>query len=193
MMELIPAFEIGLRNAWMFAIPYAYVHFGLSRLLVNNKSTIFVWPSYTKSEKIFLGVLTVTFFGSWIYSIFLPLKLGAAWLYSGLPVYLVGLIFVIMALLSFSTTPLEEPVTKGIYRISRHPMNFGLFLALTGMGLASASWIVLLCAILFLILQGIILEKAEERMCLEKFGNVYLEYIKRTPRWLGPPKQGNER
>ena len=189
-MELMPAFEIGLRNAWMFAIPYAYVHFGLSRLLVNSKSTIFLLPSYTKSEKIFSGVLLVTFFGSWIYSIFLPMKLGAAWLYSGLPIYLLGLIFVIMALLSSSATPMEEPVTKGIYRISRHPMNFGLFLALAGMGLASASWIVLLCAILFLILQGIIMEKAEERMCLEKFGNAYLEYINGTPRWIGLPKRG---
>ncbi|MFC2041501.1 methyltransferase family protein [Chloroflexota bacterium] len=191
-MELTPAFEIGLRNAWMFTIPYAYVHFGLSRLLVDGKSTIFMWPSYTKSEKIFLGILMVTFFGSWIYSIFLPLKLGAVWLYSGLPVYLIGLIFIIMALLTSSASPLEEPVTRGIYRISRHPMNFGLFLALIGMGLASASWIVLLCAILFLILQGTILEKAEERMCLEKFGSVYREYINRTPRWIGLPKGGSE-
>ncbi len=192
-MELMPAFEIGLRNAWMFVIPYAYVHFGLGHLIVDSKSTLFVYPSYTKSEKIFFGILTVTFFGPWIYSIFLPLKLGAAWLYSGLPIYLLGLIFIIMALLSFSTTPLDEPVTKGIYRISRHPMNFGSFVALIGMGLACASWIVLLCAILCLILQGIILEKAEERMCLEKFGNVYLEYINRTLRWIGLPKRGIER
>jgi len=192
-MSLIPAFEIGLLNAWMFIIPYAYVYYGLSRLIVDSKATLFMQPSYTKSEKIFFGVLTVTFFGPWIYSIFLPLKLGAAWLYSGLPIYLLGLIFIIMALLIFSTTPLDEPVTKGIYRISRQPMNFGSFVVLIGMGLACASWIVLLCAILFLILQGKILEEAEERMCLEKFGNVYLEYINRTPRWIGLPKRASER
>ncbi|MFC1934515.1 methyltransferase family protein [Chloroflexota bacterium] len=192
-MELVPAFEVGLRNAWMFVIPYAYVHFGLSRLIVNSESTLFVWPSYTKSEKIPLGVVTVTFFGPWVYSIFLPLKLGAAWLYTGLPIYLLGLILVIMALLSFSTTPPDEPVTKGVYRISRHPMNFGFFLVLIGMGIASTSWIILLCAILFLILQGMILEKAEERMCLEKFGKAYLDYINRTPRWVGVPKRDSEK
>ncbi|MFC2052374.1 methyltransferase family protein [Chloroflexota bacterium] len=192
-MEIVPTFEIGLRNAWMFVIPYAYVHFGLSRLIVNSESAFFVWPSYTKSEKISLGIVMVTFFGPWVYSIFLPLKLGAGWLYTGLPIYIIGLVFVIMALLSFSSTPPEEPVTKGIYRISRHPLNFGLFLLLSGMGLASASWIVLFCAILVLILQGKILEKAEERMCFEKYGNVYRDYTKRTPRWIGLAKRGGER
>ena len=188
MMLLMPAFEIGIRNAWMFIIPYAYIYFGLGRLIVDSKATLFAWPSYTKREKIFFGVLTAIFFGPWIYAIFLPVKLGGAWLYTGLPIYLLGVIFVIMAVLSFSTTPLDKPVTKGIYRISRHPMDFGVFLVLVGMGLASASWVVLLCAILFLVLQGTILEKAEERMCCEKFGNVYLEYMNRTPRWTGLPK-----
>ncbi|MFC1929218.1 methyltransferase family protein, partial [Chloroflexota bacterium] len=70
---------------------------------------------------------------------------------------------------------------------------FGFFLVLIGMGIASTSWIILLCAILFLILQGMILEKAEERMCLEKFGKAYLDYINRTPRWVGVPKRDSEK
>ena len=187
-MSLTPAFEIGLRNVWMFVIPYVYVQYGLSRLLVDSKAPLFIWPSYTKSEKIYFGVLAIAFFGPWIYSIFLPLELGGAWLYTGLPIYLLGVTFVIMAVLSFSTTSLDEPVTKGIYRISRHPMNFGSFLVIIGMGIVSASWVVLLCAAVFLILQWKVLEKAEERMCCEKFGNVYLEYMNRTPRWTGLPK-----
>ena len=187
-MSLTPAFEIGVLNAWMFIIPYVYVNYGLPYLTVDRKTTLFVWPSYTKAEKIFLGILFVTFFGPWIYSIFLPVKLDMAWFYVGLPIYLAGIVFVIMATLSFSTTPLDEPVTKGIYRISRHPMDFGCFLILIGIGIASASWVVLLCAIVFIILQGIILEKSEERMCLERFGDAYREYMNKTPRWVGVVK-----
>jgi len=187
-MSLIPAFEIGLWNVWIFAIPYLYVNYGLSYLIVDRKATLFTWPSYTQLEKISLVILMVTFFGPLIYSIFLPVKLDQAWFYVGLPIYLLGVISVIMATLSFSTTPLDEPVTKGIYRISRHPMNFGFFLVLIGMGIASASWILLLCAIVFIILQGKILEKAEERMCLGKYGDTYYEYTSRTPRWLGIPR-----
>jgi len=166
-----------------------YVNYGLGRLIVDKKATLFIWPSYTKSEKFSLGVLTVAFFGPWIYSIFLPLKLGMAWFYAGLSIYLLGMILITMATLDFSNTLLGEPVTKGIYRISRHPMNFGFFLVLIGIGIASASWILLLCAAVFIILQGKILEKSEERMCLEKYGNTYREYMNRTPRWIGIPKK----
>jgi len=192
-MSLIPAFEIGLRNAWIFIIPYLYVSYGLGRLIVDKKATLFIWPTYTKSEKISLGILTVTFFGPWIYSIFLPLKLGMAWFYAGLSIYLLGMILITMATLSFSNTPLDEPVTKGIYRISRHPMNFGFFLVLIGIGIASASWILLLCATVFIILQGKILEKSEERMCLERYGDAYREYMNRTPRWIEIPKPGGNK
>jgi len=188
-MPLIPAFEIGLRNAWLFIIPYVYVYYGLGYLIVDRKATLFVWPSYTKSERGFSGISTVILFGPLIYSIFLPVELGGAWFYAGLAIFLLGVIFVIMATLSFSTTPLDQPVTKGIYHISRHPINLGSFLVLIGIGIASTSWVLILCAILFIILQGIILEKSEERMCLEKFSDAYREYMNRTPRWIGIPKK----
>ncbi len=187
-MSFIPAFEIGLWNAWIFIIPYLYVNYGLPRLIVDKKATLFIWPSYTKSEKIFLGILMVTFFGPMVYSIFLPVIRGMAWFYVGLFIYLLGVVFVTMAMLSFSTTPLDEPVTKGIYRVSRHPMNFGFFLVLVGMGIASASWVFLLCAAVFIILQGKILEKSEERFCLEKYGDAYREYMNVTSRWIGVPR-----
>jgi protein-S-isoprenylcysteine O-methyltransferase Ste14 len=29
---------------------------------------------------------------------------------------------------------------------------------------------------------------SEERTCLEKYGDAYLEYVKKTPRYLGIPK-----
>jgi len=29
---------------------------------------------------------------------------------------------------------------------------------------------------------------AEERFCLEKYGDAYREYMNRTPRWIGFPK-----
>ena len=187
-MTLIPAFEIGFWNAWIFIVPYLYVNYGLGYLIVDRKATLFIWPPYTKSEKGYLGILMLIYLGLLVYSIFLPVKLDMAWFYVSLPIYLLGVIFITMAALSFSTTPLDEPVTKGIYRISRHPMNFGFFLALIGMGIASASWVLLLCAIVSIIVQGKILEKAEERMCLDKYGDTYREYMDRTPRWLGTPK-----
>jgi len=84
-------------------------------------------------------------------------------------------------------TPLDKPITQGIYRISRHPIYFGSFLFFVGMGIASASWIVLLCALLWIVFFCIVV-LAEERFMLEQYGEAYHEYMNRTPRWIGIPK-----
>ena len=77
--------------------------------------------------------------------------------------------------------------TKGAYGCSRYPFYLSHILALIGIGIATASWIILLTSIIFLILVNIIVN-SEERYCKEKYGDIYKEYIKRTPGWIGIPK-----
>jgi len=123
-----------------------------------------------------------------IYSIFLPLKLGTIWFYVGLPISLVGLITFTMVIVTFATTPIEnEPLTKGPYRYSRHPMYVTQALMFTGVSIASASWVFLLFTIVYTIL-SVICASPEERFCLEKYSDAYREYMNRTPRWIGMPK-----
>ena len=122
-----------------------------------------------------------------VYSVFLPLKLGTAWLYVGLIIIALGLTMQCMTTISVANTPLDKPVTQGPYRILRHPIYFGGFLILFGMGIASASWVVLLCAILWIAFFHIVVP-AEERFLIEKYGDAYREYVERTPRWIGIPK-----
>jgi len=117
----------------------------------------------------------------------LPLKLNTVWFYVGLPIYLLGVIIDFMAGVSWATNPLNKPITTGIYRFSRHPMDFGNIVAIVGTGIASASWVYVLLGIVSITLMSMSAVK-EERFCLEKFGNAYQEYINRTPRWIGIPK-----
>jgi protein-S-isoprenylcysteine O-methyltransferase Ste14 len=126
-----------------------------------------------------------------IYSVFLPLKLGTVWFYVGLFIYLLGVIFALITEVSFATTPLDKPVTKGAYRISRNPQDFSAFLIMIGMGIACASWLFLLFIMISIIVsnKG---AKAEERFCLEKYGDAYRDYMDRTPRWIGIPKSEKE-
>ena len=86
---------------------------------------------YSKKEKKLGNILTVIFWASVIHGVFLPLKLWTAWFY-GFSVYLLGVIFLIMAVLNVATTPVDSPVTKGVYHISRHAQGFGGFLGLSG-------------------------------------------------------------
>lgn len=124
-----------------------------------------------------------------VYSVFLPLKLGTGWLYSGLVVYAVGLVVSVMATHSFAATPIGEPVTGGIYRVSRHPVYLSGFLVYLGIGLAGASWVVLLCAVLWIVLWCLVVP-AEERLLVDRYGQAYREYMRRTPRWIGRPGTG---
>ena len=187
-MLLIPAFEIGVWNAWILIVPYLLVNFGLSFLFVGRKSAFWAWPSYAPLERMCLVIGELLMGGLWIYSVFLPLTVGTAWFYAGLPVYLLGLAFITIAMLTFIATPVDEPNTTGLYRISRHPMYLGILLVYIGIGIASASWVYLLLAFAYLATYRNVFVIPEERFCCEKFGNTYREYMNKTPRWIGIPK-----
>lgn len=75
-------------------------------------------------------------------------------------------------------------VTSGPYRFSRNPMYLGLVLVLCGLSWlrgAPAGW-VLVAVFIFTISEMQI--KQEERALTSKFGQAYLDYAGRVPRWL---------
>lgn len=94
----------------------------------------------------------------------------------------------VTSIISFITTPIDRPVTKGIYKYSRHPGYLSNFLAFIGIGIATSSWVFLLAAIIFFILVNISDANSEERYCIEKYGDIYKDYLNKTPGWIGIPK-----
>jgi len=188
-MSLSPAFELGLWNAWIFMLPSLFISPLLLWLFHRD-----VWKDIAKKAgssaptyKRLGYAITIVFYVLVAYSFFLPLKLSTVWIYVGLCVFLPGVIFDIMAMISFAKTPLDKPVTRGIYRVSRNPIYFGQFLVCMGIGIACLSWIFLLYGAIFLIIVNLSVS-AEERFCLEKYGDAYRKYMDRTPRWIGIPK-----
>jgi len=188
-MSLIPAFEIGLWNAWIFMVCSLIPVIFLSMPLVSRgqKGKTAFTAYFSKMQKNAFSTTQLIFFILIIYSIFVPLKLGTVWFYIGLSVFLIGFIPYAMLVVNFVTTPLDRPVTRGIYRYSRHPMYLTMFLMLLGAGIASASWIFLLLSVVDLVMPHLFVE-AEERYCLDKYDDAYREYMNCTPRWIGIPK-----
>jgi protein-S-isoprenylcysteine O-methyltransferase Ste14 len=193
-MSLVPEFEIGLWNAWILTL-YFLLHPLIMLLIDKTVGTGDIFKKMgtltynNKTERIIDIFHTVLFFGLFIYSVFLPLRLGTAWFYVGLALCVVGMVVWTIAIVNIADIPLGEPWTKGLYRYSRHPMNLAGYLILIGAGIASASWTFLLFSIVYIILSAI-LAIAEERSCLHKFGNAYREYTNRIPRWIGISKSG---
>ena len=194
---MIPAFDIGVWNAWIFMLVYVVFQAALPilRMVINKYGNKHIpkptdTVPYTKTEKK-IELSTYTILGLLlIYSVFLPLKLHSPWLYLGLAIFLSGMIIAQSAGVSWrDRTADNQPVTSGIYRFSRHPMYLGMMLQMTGTGIASASWVFLLLSILLIIFLNI-LAAPEERYCLQNYGDAYREYMNRTPRWIGIPKAG---
>ena len=193
-MSLIPEFELGLWNAWIitvlgFILPWIPSY--INKEVVNKRMGEYKWSQLSKTDKIVMTITHIIIMPfAIIYSFFLPLKLGTVWFYLGLPISILGIIMGFMAGVSFATAPLDEPMTRGAYSISRNPMYFSGFLEYLGIGLSGLSWVFVLCAVVLIIAFHIGVVKSEEPSLIEKYGESYREYMKRTPRWIGIPKSG---
>ena len=190
-MSLIPEFELGVWNAWILMLSSFGIMIPLwilARLRGwKSSSRPASWPLNETEKKLdrIANLFSLAFI---IYSVFLPLKLGTAWFYVGLLVYLFGMIFSFVAAHNLNSTPADRVATKGLYRISRNPGYLGMLIFFIGIGLACASWLFLLLGAIAQILQNICLD-AEERWCLETYGDAYRDYMNSTPRWIGKPRR----
>ena len=188
----MPAFQIGVWNAWILQVFFFLVIFVQDFLMGKeakertNRARQFV-PLSRIEKRLALSTHAVIMPVAAIYSIFLPLKIGTAWLYVGLLIFALALVMTVMTSINFATTPPDKPVTKGVYRISRHPIYLSGFLLYVGIGIACASWVLLLLAVAWIVLWHVVVP-AEERFLLEKYGDAYREYMDRTSRWIGIPK-----
>ena len=187
-MSLVPAFELGIWNAWIFMLcellTFPFFFRVAKGRAAEDRGQI---TTMSKAERITLCSSKIIYIPAFIYSIFLPLKLGTVWFYVGLPITLIGFITGIIVLVNWASSPLGEPVVRGLYRYSRHPMYVTTFVFLLGISIATASWVFLLFTIL-LTAACVYFATAEEGGCLKQYGNTYREYMNKTPRWIGIPK-----
>lgn len=115
--------------------------------------------------------------------LFSPLKIGQPVFSIGLALALVGQAGFIYSLHSFNITPLDEPVTDGLYRISRNPQWVTFGVVMLGFSLMVGSWTVLtLLAVRIVMNHFRIL--GEERALEEQYGESYRDYKNAVPRYL---------
>ena len=91
--------------------------------------------------------------------------------------------------LQFREREEENLVTTGPYRYVRNPIYLGAFTLIIALALLAANWLLLLPAFFLVsLIYGQI--DGEEVMLMERFGDEYREYMKRTPRII--PRLGHQ-
>lgn len=183
-MELVPTLKIGWLNGWILLCLLCLIEGFL--LIVFPKDVVtrlFDRSGWDKKQRTFTVIGKLFSLACLILIILTPLKIGSSALVMGTILYILGLVGLIIAILNFRNTPLGQPVTGGLYRLSRHPQILMLFVLFVGICVAIGSWLALLVLMISRLVQhlGIL---AEEEVCLERYGDSYRAYMKRVPRYF---------
>jgi protein-S-isoprenylcysteine O-methyltransferase Ste14 len=183
-MELLPAFRLGWLNGGLFLALLVLTDVVLFLAFRKNTVTrLFDRSGWTQWQIVFTMVGKLLALATVLMIIFSPLKLGNIVFIIGVVLVGLGLISLVKALFDFKNTPPGQPVTQGIYRISRHPQIVASSLVILGSTIAIGSWL----AVMLFILARILLHAnliAEEDVCLRAYGEAYRTYMERTPRYL---------
>lgn len=183
-MVLAPTLEFGWLNGWIMLAFQFLVQGGL--LLIFPREVVarlFDRSGWSPKQQGFTIAGKVFSLACLVLIILTPLKLHSGVFIVGLILYAIGLVGLATAMLNFRDTLADQPVTKGVYKISRHPQIVSLFVIFLGICLAVGSWVALFMLVMSRLLQhfGIL---AEEEACLKRYGEPYRAFMARVPRYL---------
>ena len=183
-MELFPNLEIGFLNGWILIVLFFGAYGIMLSFFPKNAIARLYDRSGQRKNPLLRRLFIMTFVLLWfIFMSLTPLKIGGVVFVIGISFYALGLIGFVIALDNFKNTPVDQPVTSGFYRISRHPQQLAVSVSFLGISLAIGSW----PAFVIMILGVVGAHKkilAEEEACLEQYGDSYKKYMERIPRYF---------
>lgn len=183
-MDLIPVLRIGWLNGWLGVVLLGLTEWILFMVFPKNVvARLFDRSGWSRRQKAFtiagkLCALVCLFFIA-----LTPLKVDSLVFIIGAILVVLGLTGLVKALFDFKNTPLDKPVTHGLYKVSRHPQIVMTAVVLLGTSIAIGSWLALILLIIARLLEhfGIL---AEEEVCLKRYGEPYRTYMKEVARYF---------
>ena len=148
-MSFLPDLQIDWLNGWLFlAILYGF--FGILLIVFPREvvSRLYERTGWTRQDYIrrIIGFpVALAIIGLFIFS---RLRVGTTAFWVGLLIFAAAFLIFNVALINYRNTPLDEPVTQGVYRFSRNPQIVGLILAFLGTAVAVGSWLLVILAAL---------------------------------------------
>ncbi len=183
-MDLIPTLEIGWLNGWiLLAFEFLIQGFLLLIFPKDVVSRLFDRSGWSEKQRVFTIIGKLFSLACLILIIMTPLKFNSNAFIVGLIFYAIGLAGLVVAMMNFKDTPLDQLVTKRIYKISRHPQIVSLFVIFFGICVAINSWAALFTLLVSKLFQHLVI-RAEEDACLRLYGESYRAYLEHVPRYF---------
>lgn len=172
-------------NSFILLIPFIIIRFFL--LAILNKNDIERAAYFSPMigiEKFMYFIYQISNIGIFVYMILLKIKIEQSLLfYNGLIIYVCGIILLTIAIINFSNPSNKNLNINGLYSLSRNPMYVTYFIYFIGCVALTQSIMLLILVLTFQITSHWII-LSEERWCIKKFGNAYLNYMKNVRRYI---------
>jgi protein-S-isoprenylcysteine O-methyltransferase Ste14 len=183
-MEVFPELHVGWLNGWIVIVLLGLTD-GILFLAFPKKVVRRLWDrsGWSPTQQVFTIGGKLFGLGCLALLVFTPINIGKPVCWAGVIVTVLGLLGMIKALFDFKNTPLDEPVTRGLYRISRHPQIVMSSLVILGGCIMIGSWMAVVFWMLAKLMEhfGIL---AEEEVCLKQYGESYRLYLDQVPRYF---------
>lgn len=174
-----------LFGGWLFVLIYLMLNWVLLKIYPEHFSKrFFTKQTYrTKAQRYSSKAYSVLLNVTLAYALFVHASLKQPYFYIGMITYLISGALYTISLTDYASTPPDTPVTKGIYKVTRHPQQILTELMFIGCALALSSPAIFISGVAQLVLLNWSMQ-SQEQYCIERYGERYREYMKRTPRYF---------
>lgn len=176
-------FKLSFSNAWLLSLPFfalGLFFIGLKRDLAKRMSDM---TGYTSKEKALTILASTAPYPFMIATVWTPLSAKLPLLSLGIALYILGMVLFIASLKIIIETPHDKPFRSGPYRFSRNPLYLAASIVFLGICVATANIVLAGYLVIAVLLQHFMI-LAEERVCREKYGLNFENYLKSVPRYL---------
>ena len=183
-MDLIPEIRFGLINGWIYFVFYLVVFIIImSTCSKEVRKRLYDRSLWDKKTKIITAIGKLFSLANIIMIFFGVIQYRTVEFIVGTILYSIGLIGLVIAIINYRNAPLDKPITRKLYKISRNPQIVMLYLIIAGMILVIGSWINLIFLFISVICAHFSI-LGEEKALTGQYGESYLNYKKQVPRYF---------
>ncbi len=183
-MSIFPEFGLSLFNAFYFSIIIILVRYFLPSI-INKKSLpeLAYFPLYDGFENTAFWIYQITNTLLLFSTPFIVLKVEKSFFIFGIILYIFGLIGYSLSTADFSKNKYNGIRRSGLYKLSRNPMYIFYFLLIFSIGVMVGSILYIAITLVFQFFSHWLI-KAEEQWCINQYGQEYIKYMKKVPRYI---------
>ena len=183
-MDLIPDLRLSLLNGWIYFLFYLFVFIiVMSTCSRDVRKRLYDRSLWTRKTKIITGIGKLFAFTNIVMIFLATIKFAKIEFFIGNGLYTIGLIGLVVSIINYRNAPMDKPIKRRLYKISRNPQMIMIFIMFAGIILIIGSWINLIFLSISIICTHFSI-LGEEKALTEQYGESYIEYKKQVPRYF---------